>query len=88
MDIKCIRVLRPYNDEKEEDRTIYIEDRAREDLTANWGDEIQILGRKKVIARIQPLKDMDKDGLIGRAGQDLIDELYIEYGEEVLLDRL
>lgn len=88
MDNKCIRVLRPYTIEDNDQMVIYIEDQARKELSSNWGDRVEILGRKKVIAEIQPLKDLDKDGLIGRAGQRLIDELYIEYGEEVLLNRL
>lgn len=88
MDNKCIRMLRPYNEEDNPKMVLYIEDRAREELSANWGDKVEILGRKKAIAEIQPLEDLDKDGLIGRGGQRLMDELYIEYGEEVLLNRI
>ena len=88
MDAKCIRVLRPYEKTNNDNSVIYIDEEAKISLSANWGDEVEILGRRKAKAKIQPIKDLDRDGFIGRAGQDLIDELYIEYGEEVLLNRI
>lgn len=51
-----------------------------------WGEKVFIKGRNDVRdVEIQPLKELDQNGFIARAGQQLIDELYIEYGEEVMI---
>jgi len=88
MDNKCVRILRPYCEDDNHKMLIYVEDKVRVELSCNWGDKVEVLGRKKAVAQIQPLKDLDKDGFIARAGKRLIDELYIEYGEEVLISRI
>lgn len=88
MDVKCIRILRPYKDEDNNELTIYIDEQARESLSKQWGDEVEVLGRKKAIAKIKPLNEIDQDGFIGRAGQKLIDDVYIEYGEEVFINNI
>jgi len=88
MDNKCVRVLRPYCEDDNDKMIIYIEDKARAELSCHWGDKVEVLGRRKAVAQIQPLKGFDKDGFIARAGKRLIDELYIEYGEEVLISSI
>lgn len=85
MDVKCVRVLRPYEDEKADDMTIYIDEDARYALNKKWGESVEALGRNQVIVTLAPLKTMDQQGYIARAGQALIDALYIEYGEEIIL---
>lgn len=85
MDVKCVRVLRPYEDEKEDDTTIYIDEDARYALNKKWGESAVALGRNRVTVTLAPLKAMDQQGYIARAGQSLIDALYIEYGEEIIL---
>lgn len=85
MDVKCVRVLRPYEN-VQEDNTIYIDEDARYALMRQWGDTVQVKGRRDLHdVTIAPLKEMDQEGFIARANQKLIDDLYIEYGEEVLL---
>ncbi|UQZ88520.1 hypothetical protein C4J81_04590 [Deltaproteobacteria bacterium Smac51] len=86
MDVKCVRVLRPYEDEKPGDEmTLYIDEDARYALNRDWGAKAEALGRRKITVTIQPLKAMDQEGFIARGGQALIDALYIEYGEEIIL---
>lgn len=87
MDTRCIRILRPYDDEKIDENTIYIDDDARYALRRQWGDTVTAKGRFVVQnVCIHPLRAMDQKGFIGRASQQLIDRLYIEYGEEILLE--
>ena len=86
MDVKCVRVLRPYEDQSQGgEMTIYIDEDARYALNREWGATVQALGRREVTVTIAPLKDMDQQGYIARAGQALVDALYIEYGEEIIL---
>lgn len=86
MDVKCVRVLRPYNKSDEDKLILYIDEDARYSLMKNWGDTVFVKGRRDVKnVEIQPLKDIDQEGFIARAGQRMIDELYIEYGEEVMV---
>jgi len=86
MDVKCVRILRPYSEAATEKRTIYIDEDARYSLIKEWDETILVKGRRDVKSIIiKPLKANDQNGFIARASQDLIDELYIEYGEEVLL---
>ena len=86
MDAKCVRVLRPYEEKKE--KTIYIDEDARYSLMAQWGDRVTVKGRRDVKdVEIQPLKPMDQEGFIARMGKELLDEVYVEYGEEVMLLR-
>jgi len=86
MDVKCVRVLRPYEEQpRGEEMTIYIDEDARYALNREWGSAAMALGRREVKVTIAPLKAMDQEGYIARAGQALIDALYIEYGEEIIL---
>ncbi|NLE15758.1 MAG: hypothetical protein GX626_07800 [Spirochaetales bacterium] len=86
MDVKCVRVLRSYENAKDSERVIYIDEAARYALIKQWGDSVMVRGRRDVKnVQIKALKELDQDGFIARASQALIDELYIEYGEEVLL---
>lgn len=86
MDVKCVRVLRPYEDQpSQEDMTIYIDEDARYALGRDWGTTALALGRREVKVTIAPLKALDQEGYIARASQALIDALYIEYGEEIIL---
>ena len=86
MDVKCVRVLRPYEDAPEGDpMTIYIDEDARYALNRAWGAAAVAQGRREVNVTIAPLKAMDQEGYIARGSQALIDALYIEYGEEIIL---
>ncbi len=86
MDVKCVRVLRPYEDAQDEKNVIYVDEAARYALIKKWGDTVMVRGRRDVKnVQIKALKGLDQDGFIARAGEALIDELFIEYGEEVLL---
>ncbi|MGM0432506.1 MAG: hypothetical protein ACQEQU_07330 [Spirochaetota bacterium] len=87
MDVRCIRILRPYEGKEAETDTIYIDEDARYALMCSWGDSVRVKGRYDVDGvQIQPLGAIDQEGFIGRASQQLIDKLYIEYGEEVILE--
>ncbi len=86
MDVKCVRVLRPYEGTESSERVIYIDEDAKYSLIREWGSKVMVRGRfdaKDVV--IRPLKEFDQQGFIARASQAVIDELYIEYGEEVQL---
>jgi hypothetical protein len=86
MDVKCVRVLRPYEGTDASERVIYIDEDAKYSLIREWGSKIMVRGRfdaKEV--EIRPLKAFDQQGFIARASQSIIDEAYIEYGEEVQL---
>jgi hypothetical protein len=90
MDVKCVRVLRPYDNPPEGagiegGMTIYIDEEARYALNKQWGDKVEAKGRRVIEAVIRPLAPMDQDGFIARAEQAVIDALFIEYGEEILL---
>lgn len=85
MDVKCVRVLRPYEDQPGDDKTIYIDEEARYALNRKWGESAVAQGRREVTVTLAPLKAMDQQGYIARAGQALLDALYIEYGEEIIL---
>ena len=86
MDVKCVRVLRPYEKADDKKKVIYIDEDAKYSLMKEWGDKVFIKVRNDVRdVEIQPLKELDQNGFIARAGQQLIDELYIEYGEEVMI---
>ncbi|PNV59905.1 hypothetical protein C0033_21750 [Clostridium sp. chh4-2] len=88
MDAKCVRVLRPYDDSDNHKRVVYIDEDARYSLMKQWGDTVFIRGRRDIKdVEIQPLKAMDQEGFIARMGKDLLDEVYVEYGEEVMLSR-
>lgn len=88
MDAKCVRVLRLHPAADQEKRAIYIDEDARYSLMAQWGDKICIKGRLDVKGvEVQPLEAMDQNGFIARASQMLLDELYVDYGEEVMLMR-
>ena len=88
MDAKCVRVLRPYEEADNQKRVIYIDEDARYSLMRKWGETINIKGRRDVKnVEIQPLKEMDQEGFIARMGKALLDEVYVEYGEEVMLSR-
>ena len=84
MDVKCVRVLRPYEDDNDEG-SIYIDREAQCSLNKNWGEVVEAMGRRKIKVAIKPLRELDQDGFIARAGQKVIDALFIEYGEEILL---
>ncbi|WP_332447027.1 hypothetical protein [Sphaerochaeta sp.] len=86
MDVKCVRVLRSYEDVPLDEHAIYIDESARYALIKQFGDRVMVRGRRDVKdVEIKPLRPLDQDGFIARAGQALIDQLYIEYGEEVQL---
>jgi len=86
MDVKCVRVLRPYEDRAAgESRVLYVDEDARYALNRDWGAGARALGRREVTVTLAPLKDLDQQGFIARADQNLIDELMIEYGEEIIL---
>jgi len=85
MDVKCVRVLRPYEGETAAEKTIYIDEDARYALNRKWGEKAIAQGRREVEVTLAPLKAIDQNGYIARAGQALIDALYIEYGEEIIL---
>ena len=85
MDLKCVRVLRPYENEKASEPTIYIDEATRYSLNKQWGQKVEASGRRKIEAIIKPLKALDADGYIASADQKVIDALYIEYGEEIML---
>ena len=90
MDVKCVRVLRPYdnlpeNASRHDEMVIYIDEDARYALNKKWGDRVEAKGRRTIQATIQPLAPMDQEGFIARADQAVIDALFIEYGEEILL---
>jgi len=86
MDVKCVRVLRPYDETPQDGPlTIHIDEDARYALNRDWGATVQALGRREVPLVIAPLKGMDQQGYIARAGQAVIDALFIEYGEEIIL---
>lgn len=88
MDAKCVRVLRPYEEKDNNKRVIFIDEDARYSLMKQWGDTVFIKGRQDVKdVEIQPLKEMDQGGFIARMGQGLLDEVFVEYGEEVMLNR-
>ena len=86
MDVKCVRVLRPYDEAPQcGPLTIHIDEDARYALNRDWGATIQALGRREVTLVIAPLQAMDQQGYIARASQTVIDALFIEYGEEIIL---
>ena len=86
MDVKCVRVLRPYEDETPaEPLTLYIDEDARYALNLDWGAQAVALGRREIKVTIAPLRALDQEGYIARGGQALIDALFIEYGEEIIL---
>lgn len=85
MDVKCVRVLRPYEDSAQTENVLFIDDDARESVNLPWGSEVSAEGRRVARVVIQPLRPMDQQGFIARASQKVIDALYIEYGEEILL---
>lgn len=92
MDVKCVRVLRPYDNppagteiEMPGEMIIYIDEDARYALNKKWGDKVEAKGRRVIQAAIQPLAPMDQEAFIARADQAVIDALFIEYGEEILL---
>lgn len=86
MDVKCVRVLRPYDKTDDTKNVLYVDEEARYSLMKQWGEKVMVKGRRDVKdVEIQPLKPMDQNGYIARAGQKLIDEMYIEYGEEIMI---
>ena len=90
MDVKCVRVLRPYDNPPEGtavpgEMVIYVDEDARYSLNKKWGEKVEAKGRRVIQAVIQPLAPMDQEGFIARADQTVIDALFIEYGEEILL---
>lgn len=86
MDVKCVRVLRPYEDlESTPELTMYIDESARYALNRAWGSTAVALGRREAEVTIRPLKGLDQEGYIARADQAVMDALYIDYGEEVIL---
>lgn len=88
MDAKCVRLLRLYPSADAQKRVIYIDEDARYSLMVQWGDKVMIKGRFDVKdVEVQPLEAIDQNGFIARAGQNLMDEIYMEYGEEVMLIR-
>jgi hypothetical protein len=84
MDCRCIRILRHYKD-AEDENVIFIDEPARETMQVEWGDTVRVLGRRETTAVIQPLREIDRDGFVGRVSRKILDEAFIEYGEEVLL---
>lgn len=88
MDTKCVRLLRLYPAADPAERAIYIDEDARYALMAQWGDSVRIKGRYDAKGvTVRPLDEIDQNGFIARAGQKLLDELYVDYGEEVMLIR-
>ena len=86
MDVKCVRVLRPYEDQTDQgDAVLRVDEDARYALNRDWGATALALGRREVTVTLAPLKGMDQQGFIARGNQALIDALMIEYGEEVIL---
>jgi hypothetical protein len=90
MDVKCVRVLRSYDNPPADtampgEMVIYVDEDARYALNKKWGDKVEAKGRRVIEAAIQPLAPMDQEGFIARADQAVIDALFIEYGEEILL---
>lgn len=85
MDVKCVRVLRPYENEEAEEMALYVDEDTRYALNREWGASAEAFGRRKCAVTIRPLRAMDQEGFIARGSQALIDALAIEYGEEVIL---
>ena len=86
MDVKCVRVLRPYeNETAPAEATLYVDEDARYALNRDWGATARALGRREVNVTLAPLKGFDQQGFIARGDQALIDALMIEYGEEIIL---
>lgn len=89
MDARNVRVLRPYGDVKDDVPAIYVDEAAREFLgKIPWGTEVRVIGRRTYNVIIKPLKEIDCDGQIARVDESLRDKLMIEWGEEVLLQRI
>lgn len=84
--MKCVRVLRPYEGHVDNgEMEIYIDEEARYALNKKWGETVEAKGRRTIMAAIRPLAPMDQEGFVARASRSVIDALYIEYGEEILL---
>lgn len=89
MDARNVRVLRPYKEAEGDASAIYIDEAAREYLgKIPWDSEIFVIGRRKQKAVIKPLKEIDYDGQIARLQDSLREQLMVEWGEEVLLQRI
>ncbi len=87
MDTKHVRVLR-LNKETEDGKVIYVDNSCIYSLRVEVGDKITVVGKRTVKdVEVRLLPDCDQDGYIARIGKNLLEELYLEYGEEVLLHR-
>lgn len=84
MDARNVRILAPYSDGCKEN-TVYIDDLARNSLHIKWGEECIVVGRRRVKAQIQPLKEEDCFGQVTRMTEAMRDAVYCEVGDEVLL---
>ncbi len=85
MDTKHVRVLRLV-DNMEDGKVIYVDSSCLYALRVNENAKVTVMGKrtvKDVIVKLLP--KYDEDGYIARVGQALLDELYLEYGEEVLI---
>lgn len=87
MDARNVRILPPYIDRQCEDDTVYIDEKARYSLHAQWGDQVMVVGRNKRLATIQPLKEEDWGGQMIRMNQKMCENIYCCIGDEVLLYR-
>lgn len=85
MDPRNVRVMKAYEDTNASDMTIYIDESARETLATEWGEQILVKGRRDVPAKIKPLNDIDSDAYVARVSPKLLEDLMVEYGENLLL---
>ncbi len=86
MDPRCNRVLKAYENSNDED-AVYVDESARFALAADWGDRVNVLGKRKVKAVLRELDTIDTGVRICRIGERLMEKLMLAYGEEVLLER-
>lgn len=85
MDVKNVRVLKPYEDSNDSEPTIYIDEEARFALAVQWGEKVEVVGRRKCEAIVKALKEIDCGVQIARVNAALLQAAKVELGEEVLL---
>ncbi len=86
MDVKNMRLMDVYSDADDALDVLYIDDEARKAVDRDWGEEVEVIGRRNVSAVIRQLQDFDLGACVARAGSGLREKLMIEVGEEVLIN--
>ncbi len=85
MDTKHVRLLRLI-DEMEDGNIIYVDESCLYSLRITEGEKAVVVGKRTVKdVEVRLLPKFDQDGYIARVGKNLLDKLYLEYGEEVLI---